>query len=462
MTEERRTTIGPGDLSAVGAAEAVATGSVGRESLMQHFRERHDAWEPALGAVVGTIDRRGLEGAPLDGVLMGVKDSIAVKGFERGTLGFLSGDRVGPQPHDAVIVERLLAEGVRIVARTALPSKGAPAAMTPQTGNPRALDRIAGGSSGGSSAAVAAGLVHAAIGTDSGGSIRIPAACCGVVGLNPTYGLIPGTGINSFVYSIASTGPIASSVEDATRILNVIAGEDASDPSTTEPRPDPIPRPGRLRIGVLEQVEATNLDDEVRSAWRSTLTALEAQGAALVSVSLDRMEHTSVEGPRVLGIAESAGIIEDIYRADPSLKVPDNVQSLFDAASRLSGSEVARTYALSTTFRADVRRMFESIDVLVLPTLPCRIPSSDHPNVEVDIEVGGVIEPRVRALTRLVNPWNFSGVPAGTVPVGRDSGGAPIGMQVVGPWYQEHTVLGVMGDIETIAGGPWDTEPAPA
>lgn len=462
MNEATGRRAGPGGYTALEAAAAVASDDTTYDDLLADQRARVAQWEPALNAIVGLIERRGATDAPSTGSLIAVKDSVAVAGFPRGTLGFLEGAMVDAQPRDAVVVERMLEAGMSVIARTSLPPKGSPGGMTPQTQNPRALDRVTGGSSGGSAAAVAAGLAHAAIGTDSGGSIRIPAACCGVVGLNPTVGAVPGTDINSFVYSIASTGPITSNVADARHLFRCIKGSHPSDPLTMGPRPSPRSHTEPYRVGILREVVETNLDPEVRQAWTRTIDALTAEGFITVDVSLPDMVHVSIEGPRVLGIAESTARIEDTFAAHPEMRVPDNIEQIYERARALPSTEVARTYALSQRFSADVNTMFGEVDVLVLPTLPGRVPAADDPFNEVDVIVGGVTEQRVRLLTRLVNPWNFSRVPAGTLPVARDSDGGPISMQVVGPWFSEDLVLDVMEQIETLSGGPWDTTPPPS
>ncbi len=452
---------GPGGYTLAGAVAATAAAETTPQDLFHQSRSRTSAWEPGLGAWSAMIGFTAPEPGPLHGAVLAVKDHMAVAGMPN-RAGAPEGAELPPETTSATIVSRLVDAGGTLAGITAFPSPGSPGGMTPQTGNPRAPDRIAGGSSGGSAAAVAAGLVHAALGSDSGGSIRIPASCCGVVSLNPTRGVVPLTGLKKGTYSIGSAGPIATNVADVATVFDVIAGFDGADPySVAHLPPAQTWDPGRLRIGVPRQIMDTNIDDEVRAVWANTIDLLVAAGAIVVDVDLPGVTELPALLSYVVGLAESTAILEDRFAARPDLVNPGVVERL-DVGRAIPATELARVYHRGAAFRARLREVFGGVDVFITPTLPCRVPSRGHDYTEVDIEVGGVIERRVTALTRMVNPWNMASVPAGSVPAGSDSDGGPIGVQVVGPAFEDRRVLDVMAMVETAVGGPWDTVPSPS
>lgn len=417
---------------------------------------RHTAWEPWLGAVVDWLEPPlgGGEG-PLAGTTLGVKDLIAVAGQPRRCAAPDLVDTT-PQPEHATVVARLLDAGAQVVATTQL-HQLAYGIISPQTRNPRAPDRVAGGSSGGSGAAVAAGLMDAALGTDTGGSVRIPAAGCGVVGLKPTRGLVPLTGVQPLAWSLDTVGALAGSVDDVSRVMDVLAGEDPADPYSVAAPPDasaaehaaPTAPAERLRLGVPRQLREARMDDEVRAVWEGVLRDLTEAGAAVRDVELPALPAAPAANGRVLG-AEAAAVHGERLAADPDRFWP-SVRTRLERGVELRAATVAADRHLGAQLRRQLRDAFAGVDVLVTPTLPCRVPPVDTD----PIVVGGVEEAVTTAMTRLTNPWNLAGVPAGSVPADLDAGGAPVGIQVVGPWFSEATVLAAMSTVETVCGGPW-------
>lgn len=415
---------------------------------------RRDAWEPWLRAVVRWLDPpvAGARSGPLAGVVTGVKDLIAVAGVPR-RCGAPELTDPGPQPAHATAVGRLLAAGA-VVAATLELHQLAYGVVCPQTRNPRAPDRIAGGSSGGSAAALAAGLVEASIGTDTGGSVRIPAACCGVVGLKTTRGLVPLTGVQALAPSLDTVGPMARSVAAVAALLDVLAGYDPADPYS-RPAPPPPPRPRPARIGIPVEVLEARMDEDVRAVWESVLDDLAAGGLTVTRVAIPALRGAHRANGLVLA-AEAAWVHAEAFAAAPQHFWPS-------VASRLAHGRDLRATALAAAhhdrarLRADLRRVFATVDVLVVPTLPCRTPPAGRD----PLVVGGEEEPVVTALTRFTNPYNLAGVPAGTVPAGTDADGAPVGVQVVGPWSADATVLGVMATVEELRGGPWPRSAPP-
>jgi aspartyl-tRNA(Asn)/glutamyl-tRNA(Gln) amidotransferase subunit A len=447
---------GPGDLDAVGAVAAVAAGTTSAEALLRDARARAAAWEPALGAVVTALERTPVAGGPLHGAVLGIKDLMEVAGAP---LGLGAPDLADPTPRtaDATAVARLAAAGGTL-AWTLQTHPLAYGIIAPQVANPRAPGRVAGGSSGGVAAALAAGFVHGGLGTDTGGSVRIPAACCGVVGLKTTRGLVPLTGVAALGWSLDTVGVLAATVADAALILDEIAGHDADDP-VSEPAPPHLvagPDPAApLVIGVPTQVAQARMDDDVRAVWLRAIELLGAAGARVRPVELPQLDGANVANGRILA-AEAAAVWEEAFTADPDrfhASIRPRLQRGLDARA----VDVARARRHGTLLRAQLRSVLADVDVLCLPTLPCRVPPIDTD----ELLVGGKQEDVVAALTRFSNPWNLTGVPAGSVPAGRDRDGAPVGVQIVGPWWGEGRVLAAMAVIEAGSGGPWAAEPAP-
>ncbi|MBA2730498.1 MAG: amidase [Euzebyaceae bacterium] len=300
------------------------------------------------------LQRPALPG-PLEGLRVGVKDVLAVAGQPRecGAPAVVGSAVSGA---DAVAVARLTAAGARLVARTATHPL-AYGIVTPQTRNPRAPDRIAGGSSGGSAAALAAGLIDAALGTDTGGSIRIPAACCGVVGLKPTFGLVPAEGSQPLASSLDTVGPMARDVGTVARLLAALTGV------PTEPR---LPTP--MRLGVPVQLAAARLDDEVRRVWHGVLDALAAGSVALVRVDLPALAVSAPANGRILA-AEALSVHGDALARRPE-SFPDDVRARLLAARAVPLSRVAEARAVQSRLRRELRSTFADVHALVIPTVP--------------------------------------------------------------------------------------------
>ncbi|MBA2318328.1 MAG: amidase [Euzebyales bacterium] len=452
--------MGPGRLDAAAAAEAVRGGVTTAGALLDDARSRAQEVEPALGAVVTPVERLAADASgPLAGVVLGVKDLIAVRGMPR-QCGAPHLVDTSPQEADATVVARASASSATVFATLATHPL-AFGIITPQTNNPAAPDRMAGGSSGGAAAAVAAGFVHVALGTDTGGSVRIPAACCGVVGLKTTRGLVPLTGVHDLAWSLDTVGPLAACVADARLLLEVIAGHDPDDPVSEHRPADPHQagqrgaavrpaglrregprRAGLRRVGVPVQVRGQRLDPEVRAAWEATLAGFAADGVEVTDVDLPLLDRAPTAAGRILA-AEAAAVHRDAFAAHPA-SFPADVAPRLAVGVDLDAVTVARARRHGTLLRAALREAFQRVDVLCTPTLPCRVPRVGADPVVVD----GEPEPLVKAVTRLTNAWNLAGAPAGSVPAGTDADGAPIGMQLIGPWWDEATVLDAMALVE--------------
>ena len=387
------------------------------------------------GAVVTWVDRPPRPG-PLKGLRIGIKDLIAVQGVPRlcGAPGMVA---ASPQPSDATVVARLVAAGGHIVATTATHPFGW-GVTTPSTKNPRAPGRIAGGSSGGSAAALAAGLIDGALGTDTAGSIRIPAACCGVVGLRTSEGLLPRDGVQPLAPTLDVVGPLARDVGTVATLLAALTG-------------NPI-RPTRLtqlRVGLIDSELLAPLDCDVRRAWAGIVASLRSEGARVTAVAVPNLH--GVRQAAALILAAEEGMVHHETLEAYGAELSPGVRRALQGARELSNDEVLVARREVAVFRHQVDAVFRSVDVLVLPVLPCRVPPVGAETVTVD----GVSERFGSALTRLNIPWSSAGLPAGAVPIDSDADAGPIGMQVVGARRNEATVLGAMALLERLAGGPW-------
>ena len=368
---------------------------------------------------------------PLHGVPVAVKDLLAIRGTPTTAGSKILVDNI--TAFDAAAVERLEAAGAVIVGKTRLSefaySPGSNNAHYGPTRNPRHPERDTGGSSSGSTAAVGAELVYAAIGSDTGGSIRIPAALCGIVGLKPTFGRISLYGVLPLAWSLDHLGPLTRSVADAALLLEALSGYDARDSRTRQnvrpPTPNDLDAGVRgLRIGVLGNDGSGGRlgSDAAIAAWRQGLAALELGGAELVHVDLPELEPLRLLNSAILAMEASA------YH-HPNLRARLGDYGEFMRQRILAAFAYdPRAFVRAQQARAALRRscdaIFERIDLLSTPS---------QPDVAPPLGSLGSI-----AFTA---PFNILGWPAISVPVGASTDGLPFGLQLVGKPWDEATVL---------------------
>jgi aspartyl-tRNA(Asn)/glutamyl-tRNA(Gln) amidotransferase subunit A len=411
-------------------------------------------------------------------MVVGVKDVICRRDFpvscaSRMLEGFES-------RYSATVVERLEAAGAVLVGATncdefAMGSSNESSKYGPVR-NPVDPERVSGGSSGGSAAAVAAGFCHAALGSDTGGSIRQPAALCGVVGLKPTYGLVSRYGLVAYASSFDSIGPLTMSVEDASLVLQAISGHDPLDSTSVDARYEADSRRPHgdlegLRIGLPEEYLTDGLQDDVRDSVTRAAAHLQERGATLVETSLPMTEY-GIAAYYVLVTAEASS---NLARYDgvrygararsgsttsASAMVDSPLLELYERTrSEGFGDEVKRrimlgTYVLSSGYydayydkaarvrrliRRDFDRAFEEVDALLTPTTPTTA-----------FRLGEKLQdPLQMYLSDVFTvPVNLAGIPALSVPFGVDAGGLPIGVQVIGPPFQEAGILALGRELE--------------
>ncbi|MEF8807796.1 Asp-tRNA(Asn)/Glu-tRNA(Gln) amidotransferase subunit GatA [Natronomonas sp.] len=402
----------------------------------------------------------GADDGPLSGVTVAVKDNISTAGV-RTTCGSNMLEDYVP-PYDATVVERLKEAGATIVGKTNMDEFGMgttteTSAFGP-TENPAAEGRVPGGSSGGSAAAVAAGEADVALGSDTGGSVRCPAAFCGVVGIKPTYGLVSRYGLVAYANSLEQIGPLAPTVEAAAEALDVLAGPDENDATTREEGADSNYAAAAdgdvdgLTVGVPTEL-LEGADEGVRETFESALEDLRAQGATTEEVSLPSVE-TAVQAYYVIAMSEASSNLArfDGVRYGKSGGSEGNWNDSFAAAREEGfGEEVKRrillgTYALSAGYhdkyykqaqdarawvKQDFDAAFENVDVLASPTMP--VPP---------FRMGESLDDPLQMYLADANtvPVNLANLPAISVPAGETDEG-PVGLQLVGPAFGEETII---------------------
>ncbi|WP_251330353.1 Asp-tRNA(Asn)/Glu-tRNA(Gln) amidotransferase subunit GatA [Haloplanus pelagicus] len=412
-----------------------------------------------------TID--GAADGPLADRTVAVKDNISTEGVRTTCGSEMLADYV--PPYDATVVERLKGAGATLVGKTNMDEFGMgttteTSAFGPTT-NPVDESRVPGGSSGGSAAAVAAGEADAALGSDTGGSVRCPAAFCGVVGIKPTYGLVSRYGLVAYANSLEQIGPLAPTVEEAAEVLEVIAGPDERDATTREAGADANYASAAdgdvdgLSIGVpTELIEGA--DERVVETFEDALADLEAQGAETHEVALPSVE-TAVQAYYVIAISEASSNLArfDGVRYGPGADVEGNWNESFARVREEGfGDEVKRrvllgTYALSAGYhdkyyakaqdaRAWLKRDFDEAlaeaDVLASPTMPV-----------LPFELGENLDDPLRMYLADANtvPVNLANLPAISVPAGR-ADGLPVGLQLIGPAFGERAIIRAASAVE--------------
>ncbi|QKD82373.1 Asp-tRNA(Asn)/Glu-tRNA(Gln) amidotransferase subunit GatA [Thermoleptolyngbya sichuanensis A183] len=442
--------------------------------------ERVQALEPKLHSFISVTADRAIAQAqqvdakiaageaigPLAGIPIGIKDNLCTQGI-RTTCGSRILENFVP-PYESTVTQRLFDAGAVMVGKTnmdefAMGSSTETSAYQ-VTANPWDLERVPGGSSGGSAAAVAAGQCVVALGSDTGGSIRQPASLCGVVGMKPTYGLVSRYGLVAYASSLDQIGPFARTVEDAAILLRAIAGHDPQDATSLKVeipdyaaalKPDFKPR-GKLRIGVIQETFGEGLDSTVEAAVTTAVETLQELGAEIQVINCPQFRYGLPTYYIIAPSEASANLarydgVKYGFRADN----PENLLDMY-AKTRAEGfgAEVKRrimigTYALSagyydayylkaqkvrTLIKQDFERAFQKVDVLVCPTSPT---TAFKAGEKTD-------DPLSMYLSDLMTiPVNLAGLPALSLPCGFDDQGLPIGLQMIGNVLREDILLSV-------------------
>jgi aspartyl-tRNA(Asn)/glutamyl-tRNA(Gln) amidotransferase subunit A len=458
--EQREGSVGA-SLTLASAVRLLRAGEVTSVALVEACLHRIERWEPAIKACVTVMGDAALERAQvadaalrggrdrraLLGIPVAIKDLIATKGVRTTAGSRVLADWLPDE--DATVVKQLDSAGAIALCKTNT-HEFAFGTVTPPTRNPWNTAHIPGGSSGGSAAAIATGECLGALGTDTGGSIRIPAAACGVTGLKATFGLVSRAEIIPLSWSLDHAGPIARSVEDCALLLDVLAGYDAADPDSIDvPLLDfpaalaanrtPEEAVRGTRIGVPTNFFFRHCDPDVETATRAALAQLEALGATLVEVEVpatidDMFEvYRAIQKPEAYTYHRDMGWLEsraELYRP----QVLENIRggASYSAADYITAQRARRDFTLG------MRALLRRVDALATPTLP--VPARRADEIDTPLLWDGEPEPSGESL-RYTFPFDLTGQPAITVPCGFSSGGLPIGLQLVAAHFGEATLL---------------------
>jgi aspartyl-tRNA(Asn)/glutamyl-tRNA(Gln) amidotransferase subunit A len=440
------------DLTVAELLDAYRRGTASPAEALESCLARIQRLDPAVGAVLTlpverarrqaqVATRRWVAGTarPLEGVPYGLKDLIASAGV-RTTGGSPSyADHVPAT--SAVVAERLEGAGAVLVAKLQTSEFGTGSSAA--TSNPWDLARYPGGSSSGPAAALAARELPLAIGSDTGGSIAIPAALCGVVGLKPTFGRVPTAGAMPLSWTLDHVGPMARTAADIARVLPVIAGHDPRDPtSATRPVDDYGVGLGAgldgVRVGVPADWFFDVCDPEIEQATRRAIELLAEQGARLVDVSFPMTAHINPHTIELLVVYAEAASLHETEAQRRSGFGPE-FQQFLRRAQQVPAGDYLKALRARHLFQLDFQRAFERVDVVVVPAAVSVAPRHDH----MVATIGDRELPLIDVTSRAVAIMNMTGVPSLTMPAGFDRQGLPIGVQVVARPFAEATCLRV-------------------
>ena len=432
------------------ASELVRRKTVSPVELTATCLKRIEAYNPSLNAFITVTrdqametarameaeQRRGKWRGPLHGIPIAFKDNIDTAGVRTTAASELFKDRIPSE--DAEVVRRLKNAGAVLLGKTNLHefAYGGTSSVSyfGPVHNPWMLDRIPGGSSGGSAAATAAGLCFGSLGTDTGGSVRIPACCCGVVGFKPTYGRVSNRGVVPLSWTLDHVGPLCRTVEDAALLLGVIAGYDELDPSSVETAvPDYRSafkmQAAKLRLGILRTPFFDGVDPEIAKAVSAAIEVLRKLAPTVAEVSLPSLGIPLDEVyTKVRGVEAYTYHAQWIAESPEKYQTPTR-QRMIENAAAVKAVAYAEARRQVHVLRRAIQKTFASVDLLITPTLP-------SPPVEITEGTSATA-----VSIRNTSPFNVLGLPAISVPCGFTAAGLPIGLQIVGAPFAESTVL---------------------
>jgi aspartyl-tRNA(Asn)/glutamyl-tRNA(Gln) amidotransferase subunit A len=458
-------------ISAVELLQAVVARTRAVEPRIHAFNSFDEGDALAQAAASDARRAAGQSLGALDGIPIGLKDVIAVRGQPLTASSKMLANFVSP--YDATVTEKLRRAGAVLWGRLncdefAMGSSTENSAFGP-TSNPWDITRVPGGSSGGSAAALAAGEAIATLGSDTGGSIRQPAALCGVVGLKPTYGLTSRYGLVAFASSLDQIGPFARTVEDAAIVLGAIAGHDERDSTSFKTeipdyRAELAARKGPWKLGIPKEYFAEGLDPEIGAAVEQAIAFYKSQGCEIREVSLPHTRYC-LDTYYVIATAEASSNLarfDGIRYGHRSKNAKDAVDLYFQSRAEGFGPEVKRriilgTYVLSsgyydayylraqkvrTLIRQDFLNAFRDVDALITPTSP--MPA---------FKIGEKADPLALYLCDIYTIGvNLAGLPGISVPCGFTQSGLPIGAQLIGQPFQESNLLAIARAYEQAHG----------
>ena len=434
----------------------IKNGEISPVEVIEAHLSRIRATEPTLNSFITLLQDESLAAArqaerdisagryrgSLHGIPVGLKDLFNTGGV-RTTSGSRIYDNYVPT-EDCTVAARFREAGAILLGKLNMHQFAyGPTGENPDYGhmhNPWNPEMVSGGSSGGSGSATAAGQCTITTGSDTGGSIRIPAALCGIVGLKPTYGRVSRHGLTPLAWSMDHPGPMVRTVEDAAITMNVIAGYDPQDvASTNVPVPDyTASLTGDiqgLRVGVPRQYLEAPMDPEVRQSVNDALQQMESMGAIVSEVDFPEFNDAAAISTTML-MAEATACFRDLLASDGS-RLYEPVRLRLEAGLFISAADYLRAQQGRAVFDRAARRLLEDVDLLAGPTEPVTAP----PLLQQLVLAGEQEIGTVAALTQYTRPYNITGFPAISVPCGFSSTGMPIGLQLAGRPFDEGTLL---------------------
>ena len=443
--------MGAGDLS-----KLVQSKEISPVEIVEAHLTRIDATEPVLNSFITLLADQARKSArqaekdiqagrykgPLHGIPVALKDLYNTGGV-RTTSGSRIFDTFIPT-EDCTVAAKFQQAGAILLGKLNMHQFAyGPTGENPDYGhmhNPWNPDMVTGGSSGGSGSAAAAGQCTITTGSDTGGSIRIPAALCGIVGLKPTYGLVSRYGLSALSWSLDHPGPMTRTVEDTAITMNVIAGHDPKDvasakvdiPDYTSALTGDVKG---LRIGIVKEYFEVPLDPQVRKAVMDAISLLESMGAEIKEVSYPMFNQSQAISSTVL-MAEATAYHRDLLEKDGH-QLYEPVRQRLEAGLFISAAEYLRAQQARSIFDQQGRRLLDEVDLLAGPTEPVTAPEILASKVMAGEQEVGV----VGALTQYTRPYNINGFPAISVPCGFSDDEMPIGLQLAGRPFDELTVL---------------------
>lgn len=449
-------------LPLVTLASDIAARRISPVELTEAVLKEIDRYDLALRAYISVYRTEAMEQArraeaeiqaghyrgPLHGIPMGIKDNFYFRGRTTTFGSKIHADFV--PSYSAAVVEKLAKAGVVFLGKLNLHEYALGVTTeNPHYGtcrNPWNRDKTTGGSSGGAGAAIPSGMTIGSIGSDTSGSIRIPAAACGIVGLKPTYGRVSKFGCFPEAWSLDHVGPMARSVADVATLLDEISGYDPRDPASLNCAPTQLANSlsGDVRgkrIGVNEAFFFNDVDDAVASIVREAIRSLEAQGATVEAVDIPYIENSEY-ALTIIDTSETSTVHHANLRDRPQ-DYGDDVRFLLQCGEMPSAVDYLQAQQIRSRLQQSFAQAFSNVDVLIGPTLPIEIPNVEQKRCSIN----GQSADTNASLMRLVGPANLLGLPSLSVPCGILNE-MPVGMQIVGPPLAEQTVLDMGQAIE--------------
>ncbi|MFY0610328.1 MAG: amidase [Hyphomicrobiaceae bacterium] len=424
-------------------------------TLLHESQAAIDAWNSETKAILTVLpdtardtaaeiddrQRRGEWCGLLAGMTMSIKDNIDIAGTVTTAGSKILANNMTNR--DAFIIDRLKRAGAVIIGKANLHEwVFGPTSQSTHYGpvrNPWDISRIPGGSSGGSGASLAAGMCIGSIGSDTGGSVRLPSAFCGVSGLRPSIGRISCRGSVPVSAWFDTLGPMAKRVSDVARIFTVVAGHDSEDPISVDvPVPNVMAELDRpvagLRLGLQERWFFDDLAPETTAAMEEAIAIYRSLGVEIVEVDLGDVERSHELLAFKVLLADAYNIHKDRLETRPD----DYGRDVYTRAmlgKDVTGSEYAAALRWNEGFKQRLRNVFANVDAILTPTIPFGAPMAEAG------QEGQDWFDTIREITRFTYCWSFAGVPALSVPCGFDDNGMPLGMQIATPWFDESTAL---------------------